>query len=38
LECIFTISVNKRMFSLNEIWVTSDANVKVGKKIIKIEK
>jgi hypothetical protein len=38
LECVFTISVKKRMFSLDEIWITSNANVQVDKKIIKIEK
>jgi hypothetical protein len=38
LECVFIVYVKKRMLSLDETWVTSNANVQVGKRIIKIKK
>ena len=38
LKCFFTISVKNRMFSLEEEWITFNANVQMSKKIMKIKK
>jgi hypothetical protein len=38
LKCFFTISVKNRMFSLEDEWVTFNANVQMSKKIMKIKK
>jgi hypothetical protein len=27
LECVFTVYIKKRMFSLDETWLTSNANI-----------